>query len=284
MIYRKPLTNRIANNLSPLGGIAALYVWDNNIFQGFHPPAGVDRQGCIDAILYKYGDAPLIRSQPDFLTYYIGAWSSKNAGVWQKLYETTTLEYNPIHNYDRTETYTEKREGTNTLDRQYQDGTVRGGKEDNTLDSESNGTAEDTGSNISNTTTNRTGDTESDTVNQVSAENSESWLNDTKSTGTENTTIKDIVDGTVDSTATGKTSNTVNESRNRSWDDSENRTGTSGDNGSYNDTITHTLTANGNIGVTTTQDMIKAQREIVQFTMEDFIARSFYEEFCIEIW
>lgn len=40
----------------------------------------------------------------------------------------------------------------------------------------------------------------------------------------------------------------------------------------------------GNIGVTTTQQMIEAQREIVDFNVINFIVRSFINRFCIEIY
>ena len=40
----------------------------------------------------------------------------------------------------------------------------------------------------------------------------------------------------------------------------------------------------GNIGVTTTQQMIEAQREIVDFNVINFIVRSFINRFCIEVY
>lgn len=45
-----------------------------------------------------------------------------------------------------------------------------------------------------------------------------------------------------------------------------------------------TRTEAGNIGVTMTQDMIKAQREIVQFSIVDVIVQSFKEQFCILVY
>lgn len=44
------------------------------------------------------------------------------------------------------------------------------------------------------------------------------------------------------------------------------------------------MRAHGNIGVTTTQEMIKQQREVVQFNMYDYIVQHFKEEFCLMIW
>lgn len=45
----------------------------------------------------------------------------------------------------------------------------------------------------------------------------------------------------------------------------------------------HLMHAYGNIGVTTTQDMIEAQREVVQFNMIDYITNDFKKHFCVMV-
>lgn len=50
------------------------------------------------------------------------------------------------------------------------------------------------------------------------------------------------------------------------------------------DILQHDFHAFGNIGVTTTQDMINQQRELVQFNLIDYIVQDFKEEFCILIY
>ena len=44
----------------------------------------------------------------------------------------------------------------------------------------------------------------------------------------------------------------------------------------------HELRAHGNIGVTTTQEMIKQEREISRFNIYDFIIEDFKMRFCIQ--
>lgn len=46
----------------------------------------------------------------------------------------------------------------------------------------------------------------------------------------------------------------------------------------------HTLHAHGNIGVTTTQKLIREQREIEQFNIYDIIIKDFKQRFCIMIY
>ena len=39
----------------------------------------------------------------DFMKFAIGAWSQKQLPIWNKLYNTEKLEYNPLENANRTE-------------------------------------------------------------------------------------------------------------------------------------------------------------------------------------
>ena len=54
--------------------------------------------------------------------------------------------------------------------------------------------------------------------------------------------------------------------------------------GSYSDTQTLTRTEHGNIGVTTTQQMMKEEREAAVFNVYDYIIEAFKERFCIMIY
>ena len=90
------------------GGIRALLDYDNTIFDNFTPPEdpdgnAVDEHLIIDNILYKYGDAPLFTPEPAVMKYYIGVWSVKRKPLWDRFYKAILEEYDPLHNYDRTE-------------------------------------------------------------------------------------------------------------------------------------------------------------------------------------
>lgn len=50
------------------------------------------------------------------------------------------------------------------------------------------------------------------------------------------------------------------------------------------ETYSHKLRAYGNIGVTTTQEMLEAQRKVVRYNIYNEIADSFKEEFCLYIY
>lgn len=66
-------------------------------------PAGVNKQNVIDNILLECQELTVIYPDWDFMRNAIGAWSTKELEVWQKLYDLEQMEYNPIENYDRYE-------------------------------------------------------------------------------------------------------------------------------------------------------------------------------------
>lgn len=54
--------------------------------------------------------------------------------------------------------------------------------------------------------------------------------------------------------------------------------------GNWTDTGTITKTRHGNIGVTMTQQLINAQRDVVQFDLVQYIVESFKKRFCLMVY
>lgn len=50
------------------------------------------------------------------------------------------------------------------------------------------------------------------------------------------------------------------------------------------DTLSHSLTRSGNIGVTTTQQMLEQERKIVQFSLVNEFYQDLVEQLCLQIW
>ena len=61
-------------------------------------------------------------------------------------------------------------------------------------------------------------------------------------------------------------------------------TGDRADDETTGETYSHKLRAYGNVGVTTTQEMLEAQRKVVRYNIYNEIADSFKEEFCLYIY
>lgn len=101
------LPNLITNQQNLKGGVIALLLWDETLFDGMHLPDGIEKDDVVNYIVGNYGKTPLMHPYPDYMKFYIETWSKRRLPIWKKLLETLSYEYNPIHNYDRTETYTD---------------------------------------------------------------------------------------------------------------------------------------------------------------------------------
>lgn len=220
--------------------ILGLYQREPTLFDELELPGNMNKDVLIDNILYEAAPLEAYYPDPNFMKFMIGRWSFMNQSVWQKLYDTTVLEYNPIFNYDRTEEWSENEQ---MLDKR-------------TL----------TGTEMETSTDNSSGEIRSSGTVQselnVSGYNESSYVPreqtiETPDTLTSNTSETDRI-VSIDK------NDTENMDRKR-------------------DNI-RTGRAFGNIGVTTTQQMIQQERETVLFNMYKVITDSFIERFCLMIY
>lgn len=168
---------------------------------------------------------------------------------WQRIAHAYNLQYNPIHNYDRTETETisAKKDGTNT--ESFDDYTVK----------------QDLPPLVNTTHKYGNGETGNNSVDSVQNEMSVATYNNepvqttiNKTTGTEKTenSYTENVD-TVDTTYTGKRSIATDETGN----------------------TTRNLNISGNIGVTTSVQMITEELKLRKFDMLDYIIEGFAKKY-----
>ena len=220
--------------------ILGLYQREPTLFDELELPGSMNKDVLIDNILYEAATLEAYYPDPNFMKFMIGRWSFMNQSVWQKLYDTTILEYNPIFNYDRTEEWSENEQ---MLDKRTLAGTERETSTDNSSgEIRSSGTVQ--------------------SELNVSGYNESSYVPreqtiETPDTLTSNTSETDRI-VSIDK------NDTENMDRKR-------------------DNI-RTGRAFGNIGVTTTQQMIKQERETVLFNMYKVITDSFIERFCLMIY
>lgn len=208
--------------------ILGLYNYDNTIFDLLTIPEGLDKTTLIKSICAELADMELLYPNPEVMKDLIGVWSAGCQYEWAKLLESMNFEYNPIDNYDRTETRTLTSQGTGS-------GTD-GGSDSLSTTKQHNGQEQDTG--------------------KVTAFNSGSLADKNQSTGTSSAT-----DTETASTQYGKTKQET-----------------------FTKTDSETIRAHGNIGVTTTMQMIREQRDIVKFNLYDIITDEFKLRFCILVY
>ena len=98
-------------SLTPRLTLIGLYKYNPAVFSNLSLPASVDEEIFIDSLMLEYGECPLIYPDYDFMKLAIGAWSRKWYANIERIAAAINAEYNPLHNYDRTETWTENETG-----------------------------------------------------------------------------------------------------------------------------------------------------------------------------
>ena len=83
--------------------VMGLYNWDNTIFELLTIPEGLDKDTLVDNLLVELAELEVLYPNPVVMKNLIGVWSDKQLDIWNRLYQTTQYEYNPIENYDRYE-------------------------------------------------------------------------------------------------------------------------------------------------------------------------------------
>lgn len=188
--------------------------WKSDFFDDIILPDGLmqNKDFVVDAITDRCVELMPYYSQPDLFKRMSDTWFRKHYENFKSIWDVLHMEYNPIENYDRSE----------TRKKDYND--------------------DRTGNVTSGTTTS------SNTENKVSAYNSSTYQPDS-----ENST--DV-----------KTDSTSNEK------------------GNSNGTENETSRIHGNIGVTTTQQMINQELELRKINIYEMIAELYESEFFIRCY
>lgn len=241
--------------------LTSLYKYDNSIFDEIVLPNGMDRTLCLNRIMWRCGLEQPIYGEPDVFKSLTGIFFQVHQYEIQKMWDALHQEYNPIENYDRNT------EGNRTTKRDYTNKNYAGTDRTENVKDNTN-SLENIRPNT--TTTNSGTDT---TTNNVAAYNSSEYSPNEQqklehghiiqNTGTTDDEI--IVERTLDTTGKDVT-NTVG-------------SGDSNNNEGYKEHV------HGNIGVTTSQQMIQSEIELYKNNnIYDWIANRFEDEMMITVW
>lgn len=216
--------------------ISGMMSYDPHVLDDMVIPEEIDRETLMDNIYLECAELECIYPDPAFFRKAVKAWSRKELPVWEKLYETTQYEYNPIWNKDGTVTETHTRNLSDTENRNLHSADHAVGSNS----SHTEGSSEDT--------------------EKVSAFNASGFSDrQHNEAGTETDGS-----GSFDNTSTHDDTGSVT------------KTGTGSE--------TISREEKGNIGVTTTQQMINEEREVDRFNIMDVIISSFKNRFCLLIY
>ena len=273
-------------NLSPLG----LYQWDQTIFDLMQIPSELDKPTLVDNLLAETAELEVLYPNPIVLKNLIGVWSAKQLDVWNRLYATTQYEYNPIENYNRYETGSEG--GTGRTTHSGTDTTA-----DTTTYGGTDGRTEAIMHGGSDTNASQYAEGGQDVV--TGSDTKGHWIAGFNSTasGQDDGLVKQTrdQDDATTTTAFGKTASgsnttsygkTENVTEQKTYGQTIQRAGnmTHGEQIATTNEGEHELHAHGNIGVTTTQQLIREQRNIDLFNLYDIIIEDFKMRFCVLIY
>lgn len=268
--------------------ILGLTSFDESIWDNLQVPAQANKQDIIDEILLECSDFELLYPDWDVMKGAIGLWSRKELPIWERLYKAKELEYNPLWNVDAT--IKEIRDVTDNSN--YQDNTAGNTSQnideaiDETVNSETDGTSANTSRKTGTEQVAGTDSTDGNVLHQSNTFNSGTMIDNSKDisesdttsnqTTTFNTTIAD--NGTTHDEGTSTRDFDRNQDTTGTYD--EEKTGT-------NSRATHDVydvVRQGNIGVTSSQQLLTEEWEVSQLDPEQYIIDSFKQRFCLLLY
>lgn len=196
--------------------VMGMYRYYPHLFSQLKIPTGLKNELFINRLCYETANMEVLFSSPPIFENVIGLWCDTNLERWQKLYDTTQLDYNPIENYDRNEEWEDTSTTASSVD-SHDTGTGKNSAQDKQRKA-----AFDSGA----------------MVDSDSGENSSE----------------------SESTQTGHST---------------------GESSEYS---THKARLHGNIGVTTTQEMIQEERRVLEFNMYSYLIQEFKEQFLLLVY
>lgn len=319
--------------------------FEKDLFRELSVPAGIEKDVLVDNIFLRGGEFEVVYSDPDFMQYAIGSWSRKWYRTMEKWISALSIDYNPLENYDRYETFQDNANRSNNTNRtlNHQDQVVINTKDLRTLDTENkqiknlmddksieaetvstkNLMDEETRNlkdkETPNTTDTTTYNHSTTTEEQVSAYDSSSYqpsklttLSNGVESGGETSKNTDSISRTgtdtfehtgedtfrhsgteIDKnigsditkyTGTDTLQNTGTDTTNRTGTETTGHTGTINDIGGEESISMHAGHLHGNIGVTTSQQMLQEELDISKWNIYENITDLFLTEFVIPIY
>lgn len=227
------------------------------MFDSIILPEALDHDAMVNSILFEAAELPPIYTDPVLLKQMINHYFQTRLAIHNQLVSVLSEEYDPIENYNRYEERTTS--GTNAVNRTVAE----------TVETSDSGTSSETSSGTANSTT--TGNSTGEVENKISAFNSSDYQPDNHTDSS--TTTETNTETSTETETSGNSSNS----------------GTSEKTGSGTENATHsgreTSHIHGNIGVTTSQQMIESSINLLGVSdVYRYITADFIKTFCIRCY
>lgn len=211
-------------------------------------PEGIEKNLLVNNILMNGGEFEVLYPDPETARTFIGFWFRRNYRTFEKWINALDIEYEPLYNYDRYEEWTDEETGESS--------TTYGHKNTRAL-------------NTTNTQTNNLTETvevDSETEGKRSAMDASTYQPYDQS----------IVDADTETKNTGTITNVTGGSNT----DTESGTDTN----ARDLSTEHTGHLYGNIGVTTSQQMLQSELDIAAWNIYEHITDMFLRDFTIPVY
>ena len=232
--------------------VLGLYNYDSSLFDNMVFPAGFttdEKQTVVGNVLMECAELEFLYPDFDTAKFAIEAWSKMCVSVWERIFTASKLEYNPIENYNKTELEMISDDRTDT--HSGNDVTTYSGSDSDQ-------------STYADTETHSGTDTQ---TNKISSYDSGTLLNHDQNELQHGHSVSNYGTGS-NSTTYGKT-----------------ETLTHGSTIVHDGDISRTNHTTGNIGVTTSQQMLEQEIEVsAKLNVIKMIVESFKERFCILVY
>lgn len=228
--------------------ILGMYKFKKGLFNKLKLPDGISRDDVINRILLDGANFEILYSDFDFMQDVIGLWSNTWYRTFEKWLNALSIEYAPLENYDRIEDWTDSsnsKSNRNSTENRNLSNSLRSGRD---LQSITKNTGSD------------------NTLHNVSPYDSGAYVADSQDIANLNNQSATTDTGTT--TTSGTDSGTV----------------TNNGNDSNNTNSTHKGRTHGNIGVTTSQQMLEEELKIARFNLIKQISDIFIKDFCIMLY
>ena len=273
---------------------------NDDLFKNLSTPTGIDKSLLVNNILLKGGEFEVLYAEPYFMQNMIGVWSAKWQRTMERWVNALSIDYNPLENYDRMEDWTDD---ASRIANEVKAETASNNSSAvgmNSVDNSSTSTNSNIHSDSEETSRNENAIAEDysassgsgTTTNERSAFDSSIYQPHDKST--QSSEAENVSSGIT--SADGKTETTSNginneESKSNGTQNAISQNALTGDesresnaNSVDNSSSTHSGRMHGNIGVTTSQQMLAAELDISKWNLYDEIADLFISEFCIYLY
>lgn len=234
--------------------ILGLYEYDASVLDPIKAamPTATIAGAVANGILSECAELEILYPNPSTFKTILQSWVTYRTVVWDKLYSTTQYVYNPIYNYDRHE--------TETLTREKDVG--RSGSYNQTSSGSNSETEHPAG------TTNleyRYGFNETDKPTPAGIVMNANWYSSNPADP-----LNQLYRFRAERTDNTTNSSSTDSSNSSTEDESE--------------TVTRTLTNQGNIGVVSTQQMISMERDIDRYDFVEDVINDFKSKFCLLVY